>query len=148
MTDPDPEELTERPARPARKSTAPPPEVVGVPVVVLATRGQAALVQWFEGTTERRCTVPADAVKDGAVPAEVLAQGVPYGVPWAQLLTVETTAEHLEAALHGAGLWTLADVQRSPMAAVSALQAAYGVDLGRLLTAAAAHHARNKEAGL
>ena len=114
-------------AKPARPLT---------PVKVLATAQKACLVQWFDGALERRCSLPVEEVDSDVLPLEVLAQGIPYGLPWKAILKPAVTAEILENALHAAGLWTLADVQMFPDRALSALQSAYGIDLGQLLTAA------------
>ena len=117
--------------------TSPVDSLPETPITVLQTTKVACLVQWFEDGRERRCTLPATVLAGDTLPASVLAQGAPYGVPWAEVLTINVTAERLEAALHGAGLWTPADVQAHPDRALGALQAAYGIDLGALLEAAA-----------
>ena len=127
MTD----QTVEKPA-PAKAAKA-----VEVPITVLTSTERVCLVQWFDAKgNEQRCQLPADAVRGKTLPADVLAQGVPYGIPWAQVLKPAMTVERLEQSLHAAGLWTLEDVQMYPDRALSALQSAYGTDLGQLLTAA------------
>lgn len=124
-----------------------PPEMVDlVPVRVVRQDGARIVVSWVEGGREYRAWLPASLGSFDAVNRAALVQADSYGVPWARIAPpCLYSPERLEAALHGAGIWTLDDLQRNPAAASGALQAALGIDLGGLLTAAAAQPA-NKEA--
>lgn len=103
-------------------------------VRVVEQRGPAVVVEYAGG--QKRAVVPAESLVDGCVSTETLDFGIPYGLPWEQLLQPAVTPETLAAALRAAGIWTLADIEHNPNAVLGALQAAYGVDLGALLQAA------------
>ena len=126
------------------QETPSPGIVPDVPVAIIAATATACTVQWFEGEVEHRCTLPAYLVNGPTLPLTMLQQGVPYGIPWAQVLKITLTPQAVELALHRAGLWTLADVQARPQVALSALQAAVGLDLGSLLETAAAYSAKKE----
>lgn len=74
-----------------------------VPVKVVGTKGDSALVEW----DLKRGYVPASSVKDGAVSPVTLKKAVPYGVPWDDL------SEGLAKRFHDAGLWTVDDLVRN-----------------------------------
>lgn len=116
-----------------------------IPVTILQTDAQACLVQWIDGGIERRCILPAEFAASAEMSLELLKSGIPYGIPWSLILKPAVTVERLEYELHGAGIWTFEDLQTRPNQALSALQAAYGIDLGQLLVAAS-DYSKKKEA--
>lgn len=64
-------------------------------------------------------------------------QGVPYGLPFAELVHVpDDFATNLETALHNAGIWTLDDLRTKGKPAMGAFQAAYQMELSRLIQVA------------
>jgi len=103
-----------------------------VPVTVVRVTGESALVEYAERGEPRRATIPASLVQDGKAEDETLEAGVPYGVPWERLETAKVTPASIARALRNAGVWTCDDLRTKQMAAVGALQAAYGVDVGKL----------------
>lgn len=111
-----------------------------VPVKVVPLRGDAVVVEWQEDDVLKRATVPPGAlIADGdqhRVTDDVLFKGIPYGVPWADLITLAATPEAIEAELHRVGIWTVDDLRGNTAVAVSALQRIYKVDLAALLQAA------------
>jgi hypothetical protein len=126
-----------------------------VNVRVVATKGESALVEWQEGddltlpgqalSGLKRAYIPADKVTDGQACSDVLAAGIPYGVAFEDVLVPSVTATRIAQELRRRGLWTKEDVLTRPGEVLSALQAAYGIDLGRL-QAACAKHALEEEA--
>lgn len=114
-----------------------------ISITAIGREGQAALVQWVdEQGALRRAHIPTTSVMTDAVGqtkalASELRLGIPYGIPWAQLIKPAVTSERIEQALHDVGIWTVKDLQANTQAAVGALQTAYGVDLGVLLNIAA-----------
>src|SRR5512146_3595940 len=105
-------------------------------VRVVEMRGpDTALVEW-EDQGLHRALIPAGEIIEGAVSVETLSLGIPYGLPWEQLLTLSATPEALAAELRANGIWSLEDLEKNPRAAVGALQKVYGVDLSALLRAA------------
>jgi hypothetical protein len=66
--------------------------------------------------------------------------GIPYGLPFAELLKPSADLpQNIEAALHNAGIWTLDDLRTKGKQAVGAFQAAYGLELSRLIQIAEAY---------
>lgn len=64
-------------------------------------------------------------------------EGIPYGLPFASLVKPsEDFAANVEKYLHNAGIWTLDDLRTKGKAAVGAFQAAYGIELSRLVQTA------------
>lgn len=117
-----------------------------IEVEIIGRKGQAVLAQWTdEDGRLHRVSIPATLVQPGIddekglffVPAGELELGAAYGVPWAQLITFQASAEALERKLYEAGIWTVDDLRVGTQLAISALQSVYSVDLGALLRAAA-----------
>lgn len=108
-------------------------EYPAVPVNVISTQGQACLVEWDDGVGRpRRAYVPASAVTDGRCVAP--ASGIAYGDDWEGILgTLSVTPDAVADELRRRGIWTREDARRNPTLVMSALQAAYGLDLARLL---------------
>lgn len=117
---------------------------VKVRVKVVENRGPSVLVEYQEKAGEKgekvtlkRCVVPFAAVdEDGKVDAGILELGVPYGIPWESVIVLSATPEALAEALRANGIWTYSDIEANPNAVLGAIQAVYGVDLGRLVQAA------------
>jgi hypothetical protein len=111
-----------------------------VPVSLVGRYGPSVLVEWVIDGRSKRAVIPAQAIAhDGTADRAELDLGVPYGLPWESLVTPTVTADTVAECLRRAGIWTAADLNAKPQAALGALQAAYMVDLGALLTAASNH---------
>jgi hypothetical protein len=114
-------------------------ETKSTPVRLIREEGKAALVEWIdEDGRYQRAILPSKLVTDGVGGGWLVAQtdldaGMPYGVPWAELITIEVTPQIIEHELRKAGLWTFQDLQANPNVTLGALVAAYGVSLSSLL---------------
>jgi len=71
--------------------------------------------------------------------AETLEAGIPYGLPWEEIVTLEATPEAFAAALRANGIWTKKDLEGNVRAVMGVLQSVYGLDLAHLLRAAGEH---------
>lgn len=102
-------------------------------VSVISTQGQACLIEWVDGVGRpRRAFVPAAAVIDSRCVGP--AAGLAYGDDWEGILgTLSVTPDAVADELRRRGIWTREDARRNPTMVMSALQAAYGLDLARLL---------------
>lgn len=113
-------------------------------VRIISQRGASALVEWFDGEQSRRAYVPAGSLTALPAPGDyacaVLDQGIPYGLPWADLVRLTVSPEAVEAELHRHGLWTAEDLARRPREAQAAFAALYAHDVAALLRAARAHN--------
>jgi hypothetical protein len=125
-------EIESQPEKPTQKPRS--RKVVRVSVV--ARKDASALVEFVEGQAAQRKTVPADALDGDKIAQDDLDMGVPYGIPWADLVKVTATPGGIEKALHNAGIWTLEELTSNPRRAIGALQAAYGLDIASLIRAA------------
>ena len=109
-----------------------------VKVRVVRVTGPSAVVEWAGGL--KRAVIPAaEVISDelyATVPADVLDEGAPYGLPWERLVKMEATPEKLADELHRNGIWTMEDVESNPRAIMGALQTVYGVELSTLIQAA------------
>ena len=112
-------------------------------VKVIRQKGQVVLVQW-EG---QRAYVPAEVVVDDYCPTEELEMGIPYGLPWAEIVgDLVLTGEEIEVTLRKHGIWTLEDARKEPMKAATALLAVHKMGVGALI--AKAMNAMTTERGL
>ena len=107
-----------------------------IPVSVLKRDGDVVLVEWVKNGEAFRGYLPQAVLGDGGVAEDELEAAMPYGIPWADLLTVNASASDLNKCLKNAGLWTAADVQNNPRVVIGAIQAAFDVDLTKVLIAA------------
>lgn len=105
-------------------------------VNIIEYRGESALVEFVDDSKLKRAIIPASEVKDGKVDAEILALGIPYGLPWEDLIKLQSTPERLADELRMRGIWTIDDMRRHQSAVFGALQAVYGIDLAALINAA------------
>lgn len=109
-------------------------------VLILDTRGDAALAEWRDASGVHRAYVPLAALSDlaaGVAQAEyeTLAAGIPYGEPWELLPIGRVGADRIARELRERGLWSREDLRRDLAGARAALQAAYGEDLKILIDA-------------
>ena len=105
-------------------------------ITVVNRQGASVLVEWQDSGNLRRATMPAGSVVDNAVDDTELGYAVAYGLPWESMLTFRVTPERVADALRRHGIWTASDLQRSPNAALAALQEVYSIDVSALLLAA------------
>ena len=106
-------------------------------VRVLGSSEAAALVEWRDEEGLHRSLVPAGLVTAGKCETPEL--GVPYGVPWADVVPLQVTPQQLEQVLYSRGLWTAQDVlAATPVTLLGLLQQLYGLDVATLIQAAQA----------
>ena len=107
-----------------------------IPVTVVKRSHEAVLVEFVRDGKVGRVIIPASA-DVLALTAGDLDLGIPWGIPWEDLLKeVTITPAQLAEALHNAGIWTAQDLQVNTRAAIGALQAVFQIDLAYLLTVA------------
>lgn len=99
--------------------------------IVKATQ-ENTIVEFMLGGLLQRATIPTVEVHNEKVSDDVLLAGIPYGTPW-EFLDLKTTSIQLANALRMAGIWSYENAVSKPNVVISALQAAYGVDLAALL---------------
>ena len=112
-------------------------------VRVVARKNKSALVEWADADGLHRGFVPDTAVDvsgGSRVTASVsipdLDMALPYGVPWADVVTFELSMKEMEQALYKRGIWTGEDVRKNHRAAVAAVGYAYSANIRSLLEAA------------
>jgi hypothetical protein len=100
------------------------------PFRFIARQGWAGLVEVNRDGNVERCLLPMGIITDGKeLTAAQLNAGIPYGLPFADILNAEA-----ETALHNAGVWTLADLHNKANQAVGAL-ASVGLKLSAAIQA-------------
>ena len=107
-------------------------KVKQIPVRIVKATQDNTLVEFTLGGLIQRATIPTAEIHDEKAPDEVLAAGIPYGIPW-EFIELHLKSSDLANALRISGIWTYEDALRNPNLIVSALQAVYGVDLAALL---------------
>ena len=107
-----------------------------VKIKLIATEGQAAIIEYQSGDKVERAIVPNSEVIGGRISEQVLRQGIPYGgfelvdhLP--EQLSIKTS--DLQNMLRQRGLWEQEDYLKNPNVIMGALQKLYGVDVGRIL---------------
>jgi hypothetical protein len=124
-------------AEPEEEKPAPAPRRRLRRVSVIAHNNKSTLVQWAVDGDVRRAYVPTNKVEKDKVDETVLKQGIPYGVPWEDVVEVRlVTSEDVGRAMRRANLWTVADLERNPQKAKKVLCQLSGIKLGTLRRAA------------
>ena len=116
-------------------------------VRVIRRKGHAALVEW-EDEGYHRAHVPADMVDgDQCEPTELL-MGIPYGLPWAEIVgDLVISGKEIEQALRRSGIWTLEDLRKDPTKAAAALMAVYRQGVQTLIQRASKAHTQTETEG-
>lgn len=95
--------------------------------------GPSALVEYKEDGRPQRAWVPTEMAED----EDAVRMGIPYGVPWSEVLGLTPfSPEDLEAELRKRGIWTAGDAQANPQAIVGAIVGLIGVDMAAVIKAA------------
>ena len=114
------------------------PRLVEIKMIRLA--GKTALVEWNTKAGLQRATIPAASLlPDSRADADTLEAGIPYDLPWEEIVSLEATPEAFAAALRANGIWTKKDLEGNVRAVMGVLQSVYGLDLAHLLRAAGEH---------
>lgn len=101
-------------------------------VKVIAMYGESSIVEWSEEGFLHRSIVPSKDVNSGGECINPW-NGLPYGLPFAELLSVDITPEQIEQALHAHGIWTTEDVIHNSSQVHGAINAAFSNVLSKLL---------------
>lgn len=80
---------------------------------IISKSSTGVVIEWVEEGKVHRSIVPKEDVSNNG---ECLypERGIPYGLPFEQLLHVDLTSEDITDALHNAGIWTMEDLLRRP----------------------------------
>lgn len=121
-----------------------------VKVKVITRYGPTVLVEFYDGAGIQRTYIPAEALQrppEGHQRSdEYLASrpdlGIPHGLPWAELIVLSATPEAIEKALHDRGIFTLDDLERDSVLALSAFTTVYAAELKKLVGLARNYHTR------
>lgn len=104
-------------------------------VKTIGQNDQTILIEWRDQDGFHRAYLPAHEVEADMCASPEM--GIPYGVPWSELLQPTVTPEALEQALYAHGLWTAQDVLAAkPAQLLGVLQGLYGLDVSALIEAA------------
>lgn len=103
-------------------------------VKIIKQRGQSALVEYLYGDHLRRVNIPTSSIKAGQVEEGILEMGIPYGLEWSNLLSLQATPELFQENLRQAGIWTKDDALKNPQLVVAAIQATYQIDLAKIFS--------------
>lgn len=125
----DKEDLELEEEKKSEKSPAPTPRRKLVPVIVRAQKDGSTLVEFATGDDIGRCYVPADKIEDDKVDKTVLEAGIPYGIPWEDVLPdlPKQQAQLLGRELRKHGVWTEEDTNN-----VGAVKRAIGAVFGNI----------------
>lgn len=108
-------------------------------VQIIRRSNDLVLVQWTgkDDILRRNWVASNEISNEKGRSAEVIdpASGIPEGVEFWRLVTMKANPKDLDRELKVRGIWTAADVRSRPNEVISALMAAYGVDLATLILA-------------
>ncbi len=108
-----------------------------IEVRVVAQEGESALVEWAEEGDLRRAYVPVGKIEGGRCSMDDLNAGIPYGVPWEDLIDVSgLTREAVGREMRRKGFWTSADINENMRTVQRAINAATGLTAASLYTLA------------
>lgn len=121
-----PEEAMEE--APPKRTRRPP----SVPVSVIASIGQSAIVQWMEGDDYHKSTIPASEVQDGHAHRDVLEAGEdPF--TWESAGLRPISVEEQAQALRKARIFDPDDFGSDPNRAIGAIQRLINRELTRII---------------
>lgn len=106
-------------------------------VVVIRTKGQSSLVEWQDEAGSHRSWMPARSIRyrDDLPYVKEPAQGIAYGVDFAEAIRGKVSPKEIHTALNKAGVWTWEDVLAQPATVVAVVTDATGVANHLLATA-------------
>lgn len=106
-------------------------------LTVIEQNPETTLLQILSDDSQKvsRTIVPTDtiSIEDGVVTCAIDPyEGIPYGLPWEEILQVDLTVEELANNLRRYGLWTAEDIHGNPPALMSAIAVSYGMSASNL----------------
>ena len=107
-----------------------------IKVRIVATEGQAAIIEYQSGDKTERAIVPNSDIKAGRISQRALTESIPFGgVELADYLPDQLIIKlsDLQDMLRQRGLWTQEDYLKNPQVILGALQKLYGADVARIL---------------
>ena len=115
-----------------------------ITVQIILHKNDLLLVEWLDRDMPHRAWVTPDMVvsKDRNKKTAVVKNpkaGIPYGMDWSPLITLNATPRDVDRELKRVGIWTVDDLRAKPNEARSALQAVYGMEMSTLLMAVKAY---------
>lgn len=105
-------------------------------VKLIATDGQAAIVEHQSDNGIERIIVPNGEINAGRISEKALKQSIPFGgIELTDYLPEQLTIKvsDLQDTLRQRGLWTQEEYLKNPQIIMGALQKLYGVDVTRIL---------------
>jgi hypothetical protein len=101
-------------------------------VKLISENNGTALIEWMEEGEPQRAIVPANQVSEGGECAYP-ERGLPYGLNFAEYITITVTPADIDRQLKNVGVWTADDLLHKPKLVQGAISAAYGAVLQDLI---------------
>ncbi len=101
-------------------------------VKLISENNGTALIEWMEEGEPQRAIVPANEVSESGECAHP-ERGLPYGLNFAEYITITVTPADIDKELKNAGVWTAEDLLHKPKLVQGAISAAYGAVLQDLI---------------
>ena len=101
-------------------------------VKLISENNGTALIEWMEEGEPQRAIVPSREVSEGGECAHP-ERGLPYGLNFAEYITITVTPADIDRELRNAGVWTADDLLHKPKLVQGAISAAYGAVLQDLI---------------
>ena len=101
-------------------------------VKLISENNGTALIEWMEEGEPQRALVPSREVSEGGECAHP-ERGLPYGLNFAEYITITVTPADIDRELRNAGVWTADDLLHKPKLVQGAISAAYGAVLQDLI---------------
>jgi hypothetical protein len=101
-------------------------------VKLISENNGTALIEWMEEGEPQRAIVPANEVSESGECAHP-ERGLPYGLNFAEYITITVAPADIDKELKNAGVWTAEDLLHKPKLVQGAISAAYGAVLQDLI---------------
>jgi hypothetical protein len=113
-------------------------------VQIILRKNDLHLVEWKEQEMPHRAWVTPDMIAEKSENGKTATvknpiAGIPYGMDWSPLISINATPRDFDRELKRVGIWTVQDLHDRPNEARSALQSVYGMDMAALLMAVKAY---------
>ena len=104
------------------------------PVKIILRGEKMSLVEYVDGNTLHRVSIPNKDIKEDFVETHVLHKGIPYGIPYDTLDFPQVSAQDIGNVFKNHGIWTPNDFRTKPKEITSALMTIAGKFYSVLLT--------------
>lgn len=107
-----------------------------ISIKIIQSGGQSSLVEWYDPDRGMlRAYVPTPELSNGKCSRDVLDAGIPYGIPWSEIVSVFLSPETIQRELRRIGIWDEDDLLKKASQVIGAVNRATGINFATLKNA-------------